>query len=41
MAVHGDGHEDAEAFWADLRHLKKYLDSDEKGQEVLERLSSD
>ncbi|RDW70510.1 uncharacterized protein DSM5745_08021 [Aspergillus mulundensis] len=38
--AHGDGHEDAKSFWMDLRRLRKFPDLDEKGQEVLERLSS-
>lgn len=38
MDIHGDGHEDAKAFWQDLRVLRKYPDLDEKGREVLERL---
>jgi len=41
MHVHGDGHDDAKDFWMDLRHLRKYPNLDEKGRQVLERLSSD
>ncbi|KAJ5185537.1 hypothetical protein N7491_006597 [Penicillium cf. griseofulvum] len=41
MRVHGDGHEDAKDFWADLCHLRKYPNLNEKGREVLERLSLD
>jgi aminoglycoside phosphotransferase (APT) family kinase protein len=38
--AHGDGHGDAKDFWTDLRQVRKYPDLDEKGQEVLERLST-
>ncbi|KAJ5490683.1 hypothetical protein N7463_010964 [Penicillium fimorum] len=41
MGVHGEGHDDAKEFWTDLRHLRKYPNLDEKGREVLDRLSSD
>lgn len=36
----GDGHEDAKNFWMDLRCLRKFPDLDQKGQDVLKRLSS-
>lgn len=39
--IHGDGHDDAKDFWPDLRHLIKHPKWDEKGQEVLERLTLD
>ncbi|PLB43349.1 kinase-like protein [Aspergillus steynii IBT 23096] len=35
-----DTHEDAKEFWDDLYHLSQYPDLNEKGQEVLERLTS-
>lgn len=41
LEVHGDGHNDAKDFWTDLRCLRKYPNLDEKGREVLERLSSE
>lgn len=40
FGAHGDGHEDAKGFWMDLRCLRRFLDLDEKGQDVLKRLSS-
>lgn len=39
LRVHGEGQEEARAFWADLCKLSRYPDLDEKGQEVFERLS--
>ncbi|CAG8930259.1 unnamed protein product [Penicillium salamii] len=41
MGVYGEGHDDAKDFWTDLRHLRKYPNLDEKGQEVLDRLISE
>lgn len=41
MGVYGEAHDDAKDFWTDLRHLRKYPNLDEKGREVLDRLSSD
>ncbi|KAL3475914.1 kinase-like domain-containing protein [Aspergillus californicus] len=38
--AHGDGYQDAKDFWMDLRRLRKFPNLDEKGREVLERLSS-
>ena len=39
--IHGDGYEEAKAFWKDLRLLRKYPDLDERGQEVFDRLCLD
>ncbi|OOF99121.1 hypothetical protein ASPCADRAFT_513206 [Aspergillus carbonarius ITEM 5010] len=36
-----DVHADAKAFWMDVYHLRQYPDLDEKGPEILEKLSSD
>ncbi|CAG8159700.1 unnamed protein product [Penicillium salamii] len=41
MGVNGEGHDDAKDFWTDLRHLRKYPNLDEKGQELLDRLFSE
>lgn len=41
MGVHGEGHDDARAFWNDLCSLRQYPNLDEKGREVLDGLSSD
>ena len=41
MEAHGDGHRDAKDFWMDLCQLRKFPNLDEKGQQVLERLSAD
>ena len=41
MNHHGDGHEDATAFWKDLRLLKKCSNFNEKEQEAFDRLCSD
>ncbi|KAL4934880.1 hypothetical protein BDV06DRAFT_208109 [Aspergillus oleicola] len=38
--AHGDGHEDAKNFWMDLRCLRKFPNLDEKGHDILKRLSS-
>ncbi|KAI9372627.1 aminoglycoside phosphotransferase, partial [Aspergillus egyptiacus] len=40
MEAHGDGHRDAKDFWMDLRLLREFPNLDEKGQQVLERLSA-
>lgn len=39
LGAHGEGYEDAKAFWKDMCNLRRYLDLDEKGQETLKRLS--
>ncbi|KAJ5165116.1 uncharacterized protein N7500_006946 [Penicillium coprophilum] len=39
LGIHDEAYEDAKAFWTDLRNLRQYPDLDEKGREVLERLS--
>ncbi|KAJ5223958.1 hypothetical protein N7468_008500 [Penicillium chermesinum] len=41
MEAHGDGYRDAKDFWMDLRQLRKFPNLDEKGQQVLERLSAE
>lgn len=39
LDAQGEGHEDAKAFWTDLRNLRLYPNLDEKGREALKRLS--
>lgn len=39
LGVHGEAHEEARAFWTDLHKLSRYPDLDERGREVIERLS--
>jgi hypothetical protein len=40
LRQHLDVHEDAKDFWIDLCHMRQCPDMDEKGQEILNKLSS-
>lgn len=41
LGAHGDGYEDAKAFWSDMLHLREYPELNEKGRDAFQRLSQE